>query len=162
MGEPLVQGVASRLDDVAWRIEIGLPDLEVDDIAALRFQRSRLHQHFESGLGAETRHAFGEAKFIRCGLIHNGQPSSATSCSCPFEIVARAVPRAIDEKRAARRKRTIFRLVAANGRTNPLKHRIDKKIALVANAAFEFPHPQCSQEKTAGPSKSSDPWQILF
>ncbi len=62
MGEALVQGVGSRLDDVARGIEIGLPDLEMDDVAALCLQRSRLHQYFEGGLGAETRHALGEAE----------------------------------------------------------------------------------------------------
>jgi hypothetical protein len=35
----------------------------MDDVAALCLQRSRLHQYFEGGLGAETRHALGEAEF---------------------------------------------------------------------------------------------------
>ena len=70
MGEALVQGVACRLDDVARGIEIGLPDLEMDDVAALCLQRARFHQHFEGGLGAETRHAFGEAKFERLESCH--------------------------------------------------------------------------------------------
>jgi hypothetical protein len=45
------------------------------DVAALCLQRSRLHQNFESGLGAETRHALGEAEFALCGFIHDGEMS---------------------------------------------------------------------------------------
>ena len=59
MGEPLVQRIASRVDDVIGRIEIGFPDLEMDDVAALRLERSCFHQHFEGGLGPEIRHALG-------------------------------------------------------------------------------------------------------
>jgi hypothetical protein len=65
-----VQGVASRVDNVARGIEIGLSDLEMDDVAAPCLQRSRLHQYFEGGLGAETRHALGETEFAdpcHCG-----------------------------------------------------------------------------------------------
>ena len=58
-----VKGVTSRVDNVARGIEIGLSDLEMDDVAALCLERSRLHQYFEGGLGAETRHSFGEAQF---------------------------------------------------------------------------------------------------
>ena len=63
MGEALVQGVGRCVNNVDRRIEIWLSDLEMDDVAALCLQRSRLHQYFESGLGAETRHALGEAEF---------------------------------------------------------------------------------------------------
>ena len=70
VGEALVQGIARRLDDVARGIEIGLPDLEMDDVAALGLQRARFHQHFEGGLGAETRHAF------RRGGVHAVRPYS--------------------------------------------------------------------------------------
>ena len=59
--EALVQGVGSCLDDVVRGIEIGLPDLEMDDVAA----------------GAETRHALGEAEF--CGLTHDGETSESES-----------------------------------------------------------------------------------
>src|SRR4029453_12418447 len=64
MGEAFVQSVGRRVNDVARGIEIGLADLEMDDVAACCLQRSRLHQHFESGLGAETRHALGEPDFV--------------------------------------------------------------------------------------------------
>jgi hypothetical protein len=70
MGETFVKRVTSRVDDISWRIEIGLADFEMDDIASLCLQRSRFHQHFKCGLGAETRHPFGEAKFA--GFSHDG------------------------------------------------------------------------------------------
>src|SRR5437667_4145300 len=70
MGEALVQGIGCRTDDVARGIEIGLADLEMDDVAAFCLERSRFHQHFEGGLGAETRHALGEAEFARGGFYH--------------------------------------------------------------------------------------------
>ncbi len=63
MGKALVQGVTSCVDDIARRIEIWLANLEMDDVAALCLQRSRLHQYFEGSLCAETSHAFGEAEF---------------------------------------------------------------------------------------------------
>ena len=47
--------------------------LEMDDVAARCLQRSRLHQYFEGGLGAETCHALGEAEFVDLG--HNGEMS---------------------------------------------------------------------------------------
>src|SRR5947209_4573737 len=39
----------------------------MDDIAPLCFQRFCLHQHFEGGLGTETRHALRETKFMAPG-----------------------------------------------------------------------------------------------
>ena len=73
MGEALVQRVAGRLDDVLRRIEIGFADLEMNDVAPLRLERARLHQHFEGRLSAEPRHPFGEAKFARCNSAHKGR-----------------------------------------------------------------------------------------
>jgi hypothetical protein len=52
MGETFVKRVTSRVDDVAWRIEIGLADFEMDDIAPLCLQRSR---PFASNAFAFTR-----------------------------------------------------------------------------------------------------------
>ena len=73
MGEALVQCVAGCVDDVGRRIEIGLPDLEMDDVAPFSLQRPRLNQIFERGLGAETRHTPGEAEFP--SLSHDGEIS---------------------------------------------------------------------------------------
>jgi peptidase C39-like protein len=73
MGETLVQGVARRIDDVGWCIEIGFANLKMDDVAALGLERSRLHKYFESSLGPETRRTLREAKFV--GLNHDGEIS---------------------------------------------------------------------------------------
>ena len=56
-----------RVDDVGRRVEIRLSNLEMNDVPALCFQRSRL-QDFESGLRAKTRHALRETKFA--GILH--------------------------------------------------------------------------------------------
>jgi hypothetical protein len=56
VGGAAAQGLHAGLDDVGGRVEIGLADLEVDDVAALGFQRPRPHQHLEGGLGAQARH----------------------------------------------------------------------------------------------------------
>jgi hypothetical protein len=38
-----VQRIDRSVDDVAWRIEIRLPDFEMNDIAALRLEPLRFH-----------------------------------------------------------------------------------------------------------------------
>src|SRR5213596_3375397 len=43
VSEAVVQRVVRRFNDVARGVEIGFPDLEMNNIAALRLQRSRLH-----------------------------------------------------------------------------------------------------------------------
>src|SRR6266699_7013936 len=73
MSEPLVQRIGRRVDNVTRRIEIGFADLEMDNVAALCLQRFRFDQHFEGGLGAETRHALCEAKFM--ALSHKSEIS---------------------------------------------------------------------------------------
>jgi hypothetical protein len=70
-GESLVQGVASRLDDVARGIEIGFP-ISRWTMSRPLASSARFHPALRGGLGAETRHAFREAEFTRCGLIHDG------------------------------------------------------------------------------------------
>jgi hypothetical protein len=64
VGVPVAQGLDAGLDDVRRRLEIGLPDLEVDDPATGRLQGARTGEHLEGGLGAEPRHA-------RCELQRN-------------------------------------------------------------------------------------------
>src|SRR2546423_3630450 len=72
MGKAFVQRIASRVDDVAGRIEIGLTDLKMNDVAALRFKCARLYQNFEGRLGAKARHPFGKTKFA--SFTHRGEP----------------------------------------------------------------------------------------
>ena len=54
---PFASAWLAAARDVGGRVEVGLADLEVDDVAALRLERARPHQDFERGLGAEPRHA---------------------------------------------------------------------------------------------------------
>jgi hypothetical protein len=68
-----MQGVASCLDDVARCIEIGFADLQMNNVAALRLERFRFHQHFECGLRTKSRHAPGEPEFM-C-LMHDMKPA---------------------------------------------------------------------------------------
>jgi hypothetical protein len=55
----LIQGLLRSLDDVAGGVEIGLADLEVNDMAALGFQSPGPHQDFKRGLRPDPRHAGG-------------------------------------------------------------------------------------------------------
>src|SRR5439155_18513233 len=77
MCETSVQRITSGVYDVARRVQIGLPDLKMNDAAALRFKRFRFYQHFKRRLSPEPRHAFGEAKFRLRGLVHNSESSSS-------------------------------------------------------------------------------------
>ena len=55
-----VHRVLRGRDDVRRSLEVGLPDLEVDDVLPLGLQRLGLRQDFERGLGSQTGHAGGE------------------------------------------------------------------------------------------------------
>ncbi len=59
-GPAVVERLFGRLLDVRRRREVGLPDLEVDDVAALRLERAGPGQHLEGGFGPDPGHAFGE------------------------------------------------------------------------------------------------------
>jgi hypothetical protein len=54
----------ARLDDVFGRGEPGLPDLQVDDIAALAFQRGGLGQHRVRALVLQIRHPIARARGV--------------------------------------------------------------------------------------------------
>ena len=58
MRPALVERLLGGLDDVARRGEIGLADFQMDDVAALRFQRARAHQDIEGGFHADAVHPF--------------------------------------------------------------------------------------------------------
>jgi hypothetical protein len=93
MGEAFVQGITRRVDDVGRCIEIGFPDLEMDNVATLCLQRTRLHQDFEGGLRTKTRHAFREAKLV--GLVHHAQSSSSRRFSQLSTISAQRLPSSV-------------------------------------------------------------------
>ena len=73
MSKTFVQGVAARFDDVGRCIEIRFSNLEMDDVAPLGLQRSRLHQDLKGGFSAETLHTLRQAKFA--GLSHDAEIS---------------------------------------------------------------------------------------
>ena len=56
----LVERLLGGFHDVARGGEIGLADLQVDDVLALRFQRAGPHQHIEGGFHPDAVHAFRE------------------------------------------------------------------------------------------------------
>ncbi len=47
------QRLDRRLDDVLRRLEVGLADSEIDDVAALTLKLAGARQHFECGFGPE-------------------------------------------------------------------------------------------------------------
>ena len=54
------QRACGRLADVGRRVEVGLADLEVDDVAAGGLERPGAGGGLEGGLGPDRRHAPGE------------------------------------------------------------------------------------------------------
>ena len=57
----VAQGVDAGLDDVGGRVEVGLADLEVDDVAPLRLERAGADQDFKRGFGPEPLHSGRES-----------------------------------------------------------------------------------------------------
>ncbi len=53
----LVEGALGRVADVHGRVEVGLTDLQVDDVPALRLERAGSGGGLESRLSADTDHA---------------------------------------------------------------------------------------------------------
>src|SRR5262249_60888709 len=56
----VVGGLFPRLADVPGRVEIGLADLEVDDLPSLPLQSLGASQHLERRFCSQTGHALGE------------------------------------------------------------------------------------------------------
>src|SRR6478672_4290901 len=71
MRETLVQRVAGRIDNVARRIEIRFPDLEMNDVAPLGLERSCFDQNLKRRLRAEARHSPGQSQFA--SVSHDGE-----------------------------------------------------------------------------------------
>ena len=57
VGPAVVERLLGGLADVDRGVEIGLADLQVDDVVALGFPGASLGRSLESGLGADTDHA---------------------------------------------------------------------------------------------------------
>jgi hypothetical protein len=56
VGGPAAKGGDGGFRDVAGRVEVGLADLEMDDVAALRLQGPRAYEDLERGLRSQPRH----------------------------------------------------------------------------------------------------------
>ena len=61
MGSALVERALRRVPDVRRGVEIGLTDLEVDDVAAGRLEGPRAGRHLERRLRPDVAHAFGKS-----------------------------------------------------------------------------------------------------
>jgi len=56
----VLDGLDARLRDVVERGDVRLADLQVDDVAALRFQRLRARQHMISAFRLQIANTIGE------------------------------------------------------------------------------------------------------
>ena len=59
MRPALVERALGRVADVDRRVEVGLADLEVDHVVALRLPRAGAGRRLEGSLGADADHALG-------------------------------------------------------------------------------------------------------
>ena len=62
MSKTFVERVTPSVNNVAGGIEIGLANLEMNNVAPFCFERARFDQNFKRGLSPETRHSSGKAK----------------------------------------------------------------------------------------------------
>ena len=60
VGPAVVERLLGRVADVHRRVEVGLADLEVDDVVTLRLPRAGARRSLERGLGADADHALRE------------------------------------------------------------------------------------------------------
>jgi hypothetical protein len=70
-----MQGVDRGFDHVGGSVEVGLPNLEVDDAAALTLEGAGFIQNLEGGLGAQPGHAAGKLQFVLRGFCHGDEGS---------------------------------------------------------------------------------------
>ena len=59
MGVAALEGICASLNDISRCVEIGLTDLEVDDVSALCLKPLGLGQDLEGGLGTKAPHPLG-------------------------------------------------------------------------------------------------------
>src|SRR5438270_10485473 len=62
-----LKSLYTRLDDVAGRIEIGLPNLEMDNVFTLSFESASANQDLESSFRPKTLHPLREFQRMCCG-----------------------------------------------------------------------------------------------
>ncbi len=81
LGPALVERAFARLDDVPGRGEVGLADLQVNDVPALLFEGPGPRQHFEGRFGPDPGHFLrefhgcpeGREKYIAGGYDSSAQ-----------------------------------------------------------------------------------------
>src|SRR5947209_2016981 len=57
-----LQGFDAGVDNIARGIEVGLADLEVNDVATFSFESTRFHQNFKCSFRAQARHTAGKTQ----------------------------------------------------------------------------------------------------
>ena len=84
MRPALVEGALGRVADVDRGVEVGLADLEVDDVPALRLERAGPGGGLEGRLGADADHALCKlharhrTSVCTCRILHRGRWIIAT------------------------------------------------------------------------------------
>jgi hypothetical protein len=90
-GRTVVRGPAAKggdggFGDMAGRVEVGLADLEMHHVAALRLQGPRAHEDLESRLRTQPRHPLREPHVGNC--IANGGARQPTRSAAPAQRAA--------------------------------------------------------------------------
>ena len=86
VGLAVAQRPAPGLDHVLRRVEVGLADLQVDDLPPLRLQRPRLRQHRERRLRPQARHPLRQ--------LHPTPPLPGTGTRFPLHHTPKLWPAA--------------------------------------------------------------------
>ena len=118
----------ARRDDGPRRVEIRFADLEVNDVAALRFESARTREDLECCLGAEPPHPARER-------AHEPSLDLALDAGASFEADECRVSRARGQQHAiARLQRAVARLEAAadSGRSAAADRRVTDASAAIA------------------------------
>ena len=71
MRPAFVQGIGCSFNDVCGRIEVGLANLQMDNVFALSLKRAGSHQYLEGSLRAQARHALGETQLSLRSFAHS-------------------------------------------------------------------------------------------
>src|ERR1041385_5496232 len=84
MRPAFVERLFSRGNDVRGRWKIGLPDLQVNHVLALRLQGTGTHQNVESRFDADAGHSFCELHGSRTPLIASLAPRMVGAVGADF------------------------------------------------------------------------------
>jgi hypothetical protein len=92
MRPALLECLGRRLADELRRVEVGLADLEVNDLAAGRLERARTREHLERGLGSQTAHAVCERHPLLLREAHGEARGLPRSPACAGSSPASIAP----------------------------------------------------------------------